>query len=87
MTDQEIESKVISIIATQLDTEQTIIFPDTNLRDDLSASSLDTVEIMMEIERSFSIFISDEETGKLSTVHDFAVLVQQRLRQAPPAGK
>ena len=38
--------------------------------DDLGADSLDTVELIMEMEEEFGIEIPDEEAEKLATVGD-----------------
>lgn len=85
MTNAEIETKVIETISSQLDIEKNFVLPDTHLQNDLSATSLDIVEIMMELERTFSIYISDEETSRLHTVHDFTLLVQHHLAENAPS--
>ena len=41
---------------------------DTHLVDDLGADSLDIVELIMSIEDSFGISISDEDAAQLYTV-------------------
>jgi acyl carrier protein len=79
MSDRQIETKVIEIIAAQLDVEKSFVLPETNLQTDLSASSLDYVEIMIEMEKAFSIFISDEEAAKTKTVNDIIALVKSKL--------
>lgn len=44
--------------------------PTDHLVDDLSADSLDTVELMMACEEEFSLEISDEDIDKIATVQD-----------------
>jgi len=45
--------------------------------DDLGADSLDTVEIVMNLEEEFGIEISEEEAGNIITLEDAADLVER----------
>lgn len=65
---EEIEDKVITIIADQLSKEKAEIQREASLIDDLNADSLDTVELMMELEDAFEMSIPDEEAQKIKTV-------------------
>jgi len=67
-TREEIEEKVFTIVAEQLNREKAEISRDASLIDDLNADSLDTVEIMMELEDAFEMSIPDEEAQKIKTV-------------------
>ena len=55
-------------LAQQFEVEPETITPDTNLIDDLGADSLDVVELIMALEASFGIAISDEDAAQLYTV-------------------
>ncbi|MEO0511326.1 MAG: acyl carrier protein [Planctomycetota bacterium] len=68
MTEQEIESKVIDIVAEQLGAEKDKITRTTSFVDDLNADSLDTVELVMEFEDAFETSIPDEQAEKIKTV-------------------
>lgn len=68
MTDQEIETKVIDIVARQLSADKQAIRHETNFVTDLNADSLDQVELVMELEEAFNTKIPDEEAEKLQTV-------------------
>jgi acyl carrier protein len=46
--------------------------------DDLAVDSLDVLEILMEIEKEFSIKIPDEDAGKLKTVDSVIYYVMNR---------
>jgi acyl carrier protein len=67
-TREEIEDKVFTIVAEQLNREKAEISRDASLIDDLNADSLDTVELMMELEDAFEMSIPDEEAQKIKTV-------------------
>lgn len=68
MTEQEIEAKVIEIVAEQMGAEKAKINRDTRFVEDLHADSLDTVELVMEFEDEFETSIPDEEAEKIKTV-------------------
>jgi acyl carrier protein len=68
VTEQEIETKVIEIVAEQMGTDRAKISRDTSFFEDLNADSLDTVELVMEFEDQFETSIPDEEAEKIKTV-------------------
>lgn len=63
-----IEDKVIDIISEQLGTDKSEITRETSFINDLNADSLDTVELVMELEDEFDTNIPDEEAEKIQTV-------------------
>jgi acyl carrier protein len=68
LTEQEITGKVISIIADQMNIDKSEISRDTSFINDLNADSLDTVELVMELEDEFEMSIPDEDAEKIQTV-------------------
>ena len=68
MTEQEIESKVIKIVAEQLGADAAKINRDTSFVEHLNADSLDQVELVMEFEDEFETSIPDEQAEKITTV-------------------
>ncbi|MBQ9250291.1 MAG: acyl carrier protein [Oscillospiraceae bacterium] len=60
--------KVAAELAQQFELDPASISMDTNLVDDLGADSLDVVELIMALEDSFGIAISDEDAAELYTV-------------------
>ncbi len=65
-----VEDRVLTIIVDQLGVEKETLKPETTFVGDLGADSLDTVELVMELEEEFEIFIPDEEAMKVKTVGD-----------------
>ena len=63
-----IQSTIISLTATQLGLGEDEVSLDSNFMDDLSADSLDTVELVMNIEEEFDIEIPDNEVEQMHTV-------------------
>ena len=62
--------KVKDIVLDKLGTEENKITEAASFMDDLGADSLDTVELIMEMEEEFGIEIPDEKAEKLATVGD-----------------
>ena len=65
---EDIEAKVIGIVADQLGVDKSEISRETSFVNDLNADSLDTVELVMEFEDEFDLSIPDEEAEKIQTV-------------------
>ena len=55
-------------LAKQFDVDPASITEDTNLVDDIGADSLDIVELIMALEDTYGIQISDEDIANLTTV-------------------
>ena len=70
MSNEEILEKLKGIIVERLGVEEALVKEDANFIDDLSADSLDIVELVMEIEEEFEIEIADSEAEKIVTVGD-----------------
>ncbi len=70
MTPQEIEAKVIEIVAQHMGHDKSKITPNMSFTEDLNADSLDQVELVMELEDVFETDIPDDEAEKIKTVGD-----------------
>ncbi len=63
-----VEERVIDIVAEQLGVEKENVTSDTHFVNDLGADSLDTVELVMELEEEFDITIPDDAAEKIQRV-------------------
>ncbi len=63
-----IKERVIDIVAEQLGVSKEQVTPETSFVNDLGADSLDTVELVMELEEEFDINIPDDAAEKIQTV-------------------
>jgi acyl carrier protein len=68
VTEQEIEAKVIEIVAEQMGVDKGTITRTTSFVNDLNADSLDQVELVMEFEDEFKTSIPDDKAEQLKTV-------------------
>ncbi|MBL8827865.1 MAG: acyl carrier protein [Planctomycetaceae bacterium] len=63
-----IKERVVDIVAEQLGVSKDQINESTSFVNDLGADSLDTVELVMELEEEFDINIPDDAAEKIQTV-------------------
>jgi len=63
-----VEERVKDIVAEQLGVDKEKIKKESNFVNDLGADSLDTVELVMELEEEFDISIADDAAEKIQTV-------------------
>jgi acyl carrier protein len=63
-----VPERVIDIVAEQLGVEKEKISEKTSFVNDLGADSLDTVELVMELEEEFDLNIPDDAAEKIQTV-------------------
>ena len=70
MDRNEMQKKVVDIIANQLGVDKEMVTAEANVVDDLGADSLDVVELVMALEEAFDLEIPDEEAEKIRTVKD-----------------
>ncbi len=72
-----ITEKVHAIIVDRLGVDEADVTKEANFINDLGADSLDTVELIMELEKEFDIQIPDEEAEKIQTVGDAIAYVEK----------
>ena len=79
MNREEVMEKVRAHLATELEVAPGEIAPGTRFKEDLDADSLDLYELVMELEDSYGISVSEEEAARIATVGDAVDFVVERL--------
>ena len=69
--------KVKEVIIDKLGIEDSKIETGSSFVDDLGADSLDTVELIMQLEEEFGIEIPDEDAEKITTVQAAVDYIEQ----------
>jgi len=77
VTVASVQERVIDIIVEQLGAEKSKVTPETSFVNDLGADSLDTVELVMELEEEFDINIPDDAAEKIQTVGQAIEFIEQ----------
>jgi acyl carrier protein len=71
--------KAICKVAPGLDESK--IVPRALLKEDLEIDSLDRVELTLELENAFGLYVLDEEAGNISTVGDIVSLIEAKVKE------
>ncbi len=76
----DITNRVKAIIVDKLGVDETEVKPEATFTNDLGADSLDTVELIMELEKEFNITIPDDQAEKITTVGDAISYVEANAK-------
>ena len=75
MTEQEIIEKVNKVFIDDFEIDEADLQPDANIFEDLGLDSLDIVDLVVGLQKSFNVKIRDEENIRnirtLSDIYDF----------------
>ncbi len=73
----EVQDKIKQIIVDELGVDEAEVTENARFIEDLSADSLDLVELVMRFEEEFDIEIPDEDAEKIQRVRDAYAYVEQ----------
>ena len=76
----EIASRVKAIIVDKLGVEESEVTTEASFTNDLGADSLDTVELILEFEKEFGIYIPDDQAEKIGTVGDAVSYIEANAK-------
>lgn len=74
-----VADRVIEIISAQMGVGKDQVTPETSFVNDLGADSLDTVELVMELEEEFDITIPDEDAEQIQTVGQAIEYIEKHI--------
>lgn len=71
MTDEELRRKVVEVLAEEFELDPKEMVPEATLYDDLGLDSLDAVDMVVVLEKTFQMKLTDEETLRsIRTIDD-----------------
>jgi acyl carrier protein len=76
----DVYNDVKKILVEHLHVDEEKIKPDSKLTDDLGADSLDSIDIVMDLEEKLKIKITDEEAQLVKTVSDMVAIVEKKIK-------
>lgn len=79
-----LRDQVFHTLGKYLRMEPTRLRPDDSLRDDLGLDSLQTIELVYEVESAFDLQIPDEDFGRMQTVQDVVTYLSERISGPKP---
>ena len=78
MERKEIEEKVKAFLIDELEVEEEKIAPEALLKEDIGIDSLDFVDIVVIVERTFGFKIKPEEMAGVKTLSDFCDYIETK---------
>jgi acyl carrier protein len=75
----ETKQRVVAIIVEKLGVDEAEVTNEASFTNDLGADSLDTVELIMELEKEFNVSIPDEAAEKISTVGEAIKYIEANI--------
>ena len=75
----DLEQRISEMIIKQLGATKEEIVPEASFIDDLGADSLDIVELVMAMEETFDIEITDDDAEKIQTIGDAVAYLRHRI--------
>lgn len=79
MERKEIEEKVKAFLIDELEVEEEKIVPEALLKEDIGIDSLDFVDIVVIVERTFGFKIKPEEMAGVKTLNDFCDYIETKV--------
>ena len=84
MSRQEIEEKVRTFLIDDLEIEEEKITDDALLKEDLGIDSLDFVDIVVIVDRTFGFKIVPEEMQGVTTLRQFCDYIESKVTPQDP---
>lgn len=79
MERNEIEEKVHDFLIEDLEVDEDRIYPEARLKDDVGIDSLDFVDIVVIVEKTFGFKIKPEEMAGVITLNDFYNYIENKV--------
>ena len=79
MNRAEIEAKVKDFLINELEIEEDVIFPEAKLKEDMGIDSLDFVDIVVIVEKTFGFKIKAEEMVGVDTYTKFCDYIESKI--------
>ncbi len=84
ISDDELRQKVVAVLAKEFELDPENMTPDATLYDDLGLDSLDAVDMVVVLEKSFGMKLTDEEALRsIRTMEDlFQFLIRLKAAES-----
>lgn len=81
MTRQEIEEIVRNFLTVDFEVPEDRVYPEARLREDLEIDSLDFVQVIVFLHKSFGFKPKDGEMTHLKTLSQFCDYIEEKVNQ------
>ena len=86
MSENEIEIKITEALASYIKNRSIKIEGSSQLREELGLDSMDTIELVFQLEEKFNIQISDDDLMGLKTVDNVVQYIEKRVSEKKESG-
>ena len=83
MNREEIISRINTFLEEDFEVEPESLIPEAGLKETLDLDSLDYIDLVVAIERSFGFKVKPEDFQTMHTMNDFYNYVESRLKNVP----
>jgi acyl carrier protein len=84
MSPEEIKSQVNAALAKEFEIEPARLVPEADLMKDLELDSLDSVDLIAAMEKTFKVKCPEQEARKLRTIGDIHAFVEKLMAEKVP---
>ena len=81
-TSNGLSQQVYETLGDYLRRDPAALHPEDSLRDDLGLDSLQTIELVYQVETAFDLQIPDEDFGRLQTIGDVVTYIGERTESS-----
>lgn len=78
----DVEKKIVDALSSFVKVQIKDIKGSSLLREELALDSMDTIELIFQIEDNYNIQIPDEDIMNFKTVHDVVQYVEKRIDES-----
>jgi acyl carrier protein len=79
MSREEIEEKINAFLVDDLEIDEENIFPEAKLKEDMGIDSLDYVDIVVIVEKTFGFKIVPQEMTNVKTLSQFYDYIESKV--------
>lgn len=79
MERKELEAKIIGLVATAYDVEESTLTAETSIKDDLGGASIQMVGLVSEIENELDVLVQLQTAAACNTIGELVDKVEEQL--------
>jgi acyl carrier protein len=86
MSESDVAKKILDALAGYIKNKSLKIEGSSQLREELGLDSMDTIELVFQLEENFNIQIPDDDLMELKTVDNVVQYVEKRVSESKESG-
>ena len=86
MSESDVAKKIVEALSGYIKNKSVKVEGSSQLREELGLDSMDTIELVFQLEENFNIQIPDEDLMELKTVDNVVQYVEKRVSESKESG-